>query len=48
MMNYLLKIKNQNKKKKIQNMKKKNYKLKLIIKKKIYKIIKVWLKQIKK
>ena len=47
-MNYLLKIKNQNKKKKIQNMKKKNYKLKLIIKKKIYKIIKVWLKQIKK
>ena len=48
MMNYLLKIKNQNKKKKIYNMKKKNYKLKLIIKKKIYKIIKVWLKQIKK
>ena len=42
MMNYLLKIKNQNKKKKIQNMKKKNYKLKLIIKKKIYKIIKVF------
>ena len=48
MMNYLLKIKNQKKKKKIQNMKNKNYKLKLIIKKKIYKIIKVWLKQIKK